>query len=251
MTMLPTAEAHAPLSMPTDLPFRLEVHGAEWSGLSYRLVTATHSASAAGRGGDFVTLTTDRRNHPTLMIGDLCGHSSELEPAARVLQESLRVAARRRRRPSAILDQAAYAMGADDDKTIMATAAVCRLSLRRHHVATTVALAGHPPALLVRVSGATSVVGTPGTCFCEGLDPDRHDHRFTLGAGDVVAFFTDGITEAHLPGGEQFGLDRLAAALRRPSASVEGQVLHVLDDLTLFAPDLEDATLAVLGVLGP
>lgn len=251
MTMLPTAEAaHVPLSIPSHahLPFRLKRYEADWSGLGYRLVTATHTASAAGLGGDFVALFTERRDHPTLVIGDVCGHRAELDPAARRLQESLRVAANRRRRPAAILNEVAHSMSGTDDSRVMATAAVCRLSLRRHRVEATVALAGHPQALLVRGSGSTATVGTLGTCFCEDLDPDCHDHRFVLEAGDSVALYTDGITEARSPRGDQFGVDRLTAALRRPSATAEGRVVHALDDLVRFAPELEDATLAVLTV---
>lgn len=251
MMMLPTAEAtQVPLStpLPPSLPpFRLETYAAEWSGLSYRLVTAVHCASSAGLGGDFVTLLTERRSHPTVVIGDVCGHRLELHPAAERLQDSLRVAAGRHRRPSAILDEVAGSI-ASGNEPVMATASVCRLSLRRRRIAATVALAGHPPALVVRASGATSTVGKLGTCLCEGLDPDLYDDQFTLEAGDIVAFFTDGITEPRSPLGEQFGIDRLTAALRRPSTTVEGRVFNALEDLSLFTPELEDATLAVLGV---
>ena len=35
----------------------------------------------------------------------------------------------------------------------------------------------------------------------------------SLEPGDAVLFYTDGLVEAHVPGGEQFGTDRLADLL--------------------------------------
>jgi len=78
--------------------------------------------------------------------------------------------------------------------------------------------AGHPPPLLLR---GRNVVGE---LECEPTVP------FGLGAGtpavgsrdlepdDAVLLYTDGVTDAHAPGGEPFGLDRLADLLERESA---------------------------------
>ena len=73
--------------------------------------------------------------------------------------------------------------------------------------------AGHPSPLLIRggrVIGEMSCVpslpfglgaltGLPAVVETDSLEP-----------GDSVLFFTDGVTEAHAPGGEEFGVDRLA-----------------------------------------
>jgi serine phosphatase RsbU (regulator of sigma subunit) len=78
--------------------------------------------------------------------------------------------------------------------------------------------AGHPPPLLLR--GRKTVgelgcdptvpfglgTGTPAVSSCD-LEP-----------GDAVLLYTDGVTEAHSPGGEQFGLGRLTDLLERESA---------------------------------
>ncbi|HEX4905271.1 MAG TPA: PP2C family protein-serine/threonine phosphatase [Acidimicrobiales bacterium] len=73
--------------------------------------------------------------------------------------------------------------------------------------------AGHPPPLLVRGGkvigeleyapalpfGLGALTGLPATVETVSLQP-----------GDSVLFYTDGVTEAHVPGGEQFGAERLA-----------------------------------------
>jgi serine phosphatase RsbU (regulator of sigma subunit) len=76
------------------------------------------------------------------------------------------------------------------------------------------ASAGHEPALIRRTGGAVDVVAAGGMLL--GLVPRRLapavDVR--IGAGEAMVVFTDGVTEARPgPGGELFGLDRLADAL--------------------------------------
>jgi serine phosphatase RsbU (regulator of sigma subunit) len=78
--------------------------------------------------------------------------------------------------------------------------------------------AGHPPPLLLRGRKAVGELGcdptvpfglgtgTPVVSSCD-LEP-----------GDAVLLYTDGVTEAHSPGGEQFGLGRLTDLLERESA---------------------------------
>jgi hypothetical protein len=78
--------------------------------------------------------------------------------------------------------------------------------------------AGHPPPLLLRGRKAVGELGceptvpfglgtgTPAVSSCD-LEPD-----------DAVLLYTDGVTEAHAPGGEPFGLSRLADLLERESA---------------------------------
>ena len=79
--------------------------------------------------------------------------------------------------------------------------------------------AGHPPPLLLRGTNVVAELecdptvpfglgtGVPVVCGAD-LEPD-----------DAVLLYTDGVTDAHAPGGEPFGLDRLADLLERESAS--------------------------------
>jgi hypothetical protein len=79
--------------------------------------------------------------------------------------------------------------------------------------------AGHPPPLLLRGRNVVAELecdptvpfgletGVPAVCGFD-LEPD-----------DAVLLYTDGVTDAHAPGGEPFGLDRLADLLERESAS--------------------------------
>jgi serine phosphatase RsbU (regulator of sigma subunit) len=69
--------------------------------------------------------------------------------------------------------------------------------------------AGHNPALLLRASGEHEELKATGLPL--GLLPmgEYEREERTLGPGDLVVLYTDGVTEAANPAGEEYGLDRL------------------------------------------
>ena len=75
--------------------------------------------------------------------------------------------------------------------------------------------AGHNPPLLRRASGDVEVLGATGTIV--GILPDAkfEESSVVLGPGDVLALYTDGVTEAEDPSGEPFGELRLSDLLGR------------------------------------
>ncbi|WP_055566116.1 PP2C family protein-serine/threonine phosphatase [Streptomyces atriruber] len=85
---------------------------------------------------------------------------------------------------------------------------------------------GHPPPLLIRgdrlVAGALErepdpPMGLPAAVRGTG----RQVHERTLEPGDRVLLYTDGMTEARLADGTEFGLDRFADSVIRASAAGE------------------------------
>lgn len=111
--------------------------------------------------------------------------------------------------------------------------------------------AGHPP--LLHVAAADGVVSDLG----EGAPPlgTRLAHEFreqavALGPGDVVLFYTDGLTEVRNLAGEPFGDARLrrelAAAAALPTAlQMRDALLHGLSRFKGDAPQEDDLTLVV------
>ena len=73
--------------------------------------------------------------------------------------------------------------------------------------------AGHNPPYLLRAGGGFDSLKTTGIAF--GLDAELSYRigQSMLRPGDALFLFTDGITEALNPAGEEFGTDRLEAAL--------------------------------------
>src|SRR5262249_50717880 len=82
--------------------------------------------------------------------------------------------------------------------------------------------AGHNPPLLLRASGGHQTPEAGGTIL--GILPlSRYEHGATrLERGDLLALYTDGVTEAAREDGEQWGEERLAsevAAAREESCA--------------------------------
>jgi sigma-B regulation protein RsbU (phosphoserine phosphatase) len=73
--------------------------------------------------------------------------------------------------------------------------------------------AGHNPAVVVRSGGAVDKLEATGTPI--GLIPGAtySAEELSLQAGDTLAIYTDGITEAADPDDEEFGLERLTRVL--------------------------------------
>ena len=91
--------------------------------------------------------------------------------------------------------------------------------------------AGHLPPLLIRLGDLSRCHegGVPIGLF-EGLSYKTATQ--TLAPGDLLALFTDGVTEAPAPDGEQFGAARLADVLRtHRERPLEAMLQTVLDEL--------------------
>jgi serine phosphatase RsbU (regulator of sigma subunit) len=124
------------------------------------------------------------------------------------------------------------------------------LSLVRYHLDGRCVLAGaHEELLLCRArTGRCERIATPGTWLgvLDDISPFTVETTYQLEPGDVLVLYTDGATEARNARGEQFGIERLEAAVerlreRRAAEIVEG-LLHAVaswcfeqqDDVTLL-----------------
>jgi serine phosphatase RsbU (regulator of sigma subunit) len=78
--------------------------------------------------------------------------------------------------------------------------------------------AGHNPGLLFRKDGSVQRLEANGLPI--GLFPvvEYEKVETTLSPGELLVLYTDGITEAANPRGDEFGLDRLQAAVKPHAA---------------------------------
>jgi sigma-B regulation protein RsbU (phosphoserine phosphatase) len=112
---------------------------------------------------------------------------------------------------------------------------------------------GHPAALLVRAGGkveqleATALpIGIFTSWTCE-------EKTVTLAPGDLLVAFSDGVLEAGVERGEEFGEARLIAALHEARASeLEPLLDAVIGEVLRFSPDVQsdDVTLVALRAIG-
>jgi serine phosphatase RsbU (regulator of sigma subunit) len=75
--------------------------------------------------------------------------------------------------------------------------------------------AGHPAPLLIRGHRVIRALESPGALPVGFGGATPHVSQEQLLRGDRLLFFTDGVTEEHRPGGEQFGQDRFISLTER------------------------------------
>ena len=85
---------------------------------------------------------------------------------------------------------------------------------------------GHNPALLFQAK-TRDVIPMNSSCFPVGMfDSEACEvNRANLAAGDILVLYTDGITEAENSQGEEFGMERLSAVIRRDSSLSAEEIL--------------------------
>jgi len=109
--------------------------------------------------------------------------------------------------------------------------------------------AGHNPPLLLRAGGAVQWL-EEGGCPLGIIPTMKYDEaRERLNPGDVLVVFSDGVTDASNPQGDDFGEERLAKVVgdhRRESATaILDAVNHAITDWAAGTPLPDDLTLLV------
>jgi serine phosphatase RsbU (regulator of sigma subunit) len=110
--------------------------------------------------------------------------------------------------------------------------------------------AGHTDTLHLRATGETMWLGSTGTPLGLMAGLPYGEASFAMGPGDVVALFSDGVTEAQDAAGEEFGEARLADVVRAasdlPAQAIVQRVFEAIDAFAGEAPQYDDITLLVL-----
>jgi sigma-B regulation protein RsbU (phosphoserine phosphatase) len=109
---------------------------------------------------------------------------------------------------------------------------------------------GHNPALLFRANTGT-FSRLNSSCPPIGLSPEEICELASadLNTGDAVVFYTDGVTEAENRFGEEFGMQRLSATVRRGSSlSAEELMVDIYNSAADFCGDNfnDDVTILVV-----
>jgi serine phosphatase RsbU (regulator of sigma subunit) len=110
---------------------------------------------------------------------------------------------------------------------------------------------GHNPALLFRAKTGM-VTSMDSSCPPVGMFSERPCELASedLSVGDVMVFYTDGVTEVENPLGEEFGIERLSAVVRRgASLSAEGLMNEIFSNAADFCSEggfHDDVTILVV-----
>jgi phosphoserine phosphatase RsbU/P len=185
-------------------------------------------------GGDLFDHFMLDENRLALVIGDVCGKGVPAALFMCVTATALRLAAQQHQDLSAVVAQANAALCAKNTMSMFSTLfyGILDLDTRRLDYVN----CGHNPPMLIGAVGGCAEL--PGHGLPLGMFPDQTwtTHAVDLQPGDGVFLFSDGITECVNAAGEEFGEERLKAALSQARAgSAADLVGKVLADAERFS----------------
>ena len=181
------------------------------------------SRRVSGDYYDFLTLPADRTG---LVIADVSDKGMPASLLASNLQATLRALATAHDGPGAILQAANAALFESTDPERFATLFMAVLDPGQHTLR--YASAGHDPPLLLHKEGATEWLPPAGTSL--GMVPtmDYPERVVSLACGDILVMYTDGITEASDPAGQEFSRRGLEAVVLTNCTATAEQILTAI-----------------------
>jgi serine phosphatase RsbU (regulator of sigma subunit) len=110
--------------------------------------------------------------------------------------------------------------------------------------------AGHNPPLIVHAAGTVEQLASGGLPLGIKANADYREGRTTLQAGDVLVIYSDGVTEAASPNGEEFGPTRLYEVVSRnvesSAAGIRDRIESALTKFSQGIPAADDITLVIV-----
>ena len=187
--------------------------------------------SAAGAlnevGGDFYDVFDYDENSSMLVIGDVCGKGPRAAGVTALARHTLRAAAISDQSPTDMLSTLHQALLRQPPGADLCTVCLIMLVREQGGARLTVALAGHPPPLLIRGGGEVEQIGLSGTVLGV-VDPIKiQESEISLAAEETLLLYTDGVIEAGRPNhllGEGGLLELCAAA---PHLSLAAFLKHI------------------------
>ncbi|MFI1417456.1 PP2C family protein-serine/threonine phosphatase [Streptomyces sp. NPDC020731] len=217
-----------------------------------------HIASALQLGGDFYDLFPVGEGRWAFFIGDVCGKGPQAAAVTSLIRYTLRTAVLHTSEPATALATLNIALherytASDDPRYCTAVLGVLEPDATTGHTAVRLASGGHPPALVLRASGEADFLATPGGMLI-GVLTDAHfaTRTTTLGPGDTLLLYTDGLTEARTGAdrGSLYGAEALHAFAEEQAPTGARKLVDALNGLLEgFGDGLDDDTaLVALGV---
>jgi PAS domain S-box-containing protein len=205
-------------------------------------------------GGDFYDVFDYGEDRWMLVIGDVCGKGPHAAAVTALARYTLRAAAMSGQSPTEMLAMLDRALRRGSEPSELCTVCLVALDREPHGARATIALAGHPPPLLIGHDGKIEQVGRIGTLLGAIQPLKIQETEVALDEQDTLLLYTDGVIDAGA-NGSQIGEDgllelcestraerTLAGLLRRVEReALEQSEGRLRDDLALLAVRLTPA----------
>jgi serine phosphatase RsbU (regulator of sigma subunit)/PAS domain-containing protein len=225
------AEALQASLLPTRLP---EVAGLEFAA-AYIGATQFHDIS-----GDFYDVFKAGDGWG-IAVGDVCGKGQDAAAMTAAARHAIRAFATVHDTPADVLAAANEVLVAEDYDDRFVTASLAFLRQRGRRVQVQLGSCGHVGPAVVRADGRVEILEGHGLPL--GLFSDTQPGRLELelNQGDVLFFYTDGVTEAR-SSDLAFFEDRLADALAAVAGHSASEIVRAVQELvtSFSAGELKD-----------
>ena len=205
------------------LKSKISVPGFDIAGKTYSAIEAC---------GDYFDFILMKDGSIWIVIGDVCGHGIG---AAQIMVQTrayLRALAKLDIDPGVILTQLNQELADDLDDTHYVTLILARLDPKQNLLE--YVSAGHIPAYLLKNSGEKDEI-LESTGIPLGVLKDYTYYKskpIKLAPGNILAFITDGIVEARLLDGTEFGYDRTLDVIKSYRQATAKQIIEQIYQAT-------------------
>jgi len=208
---------------------------------------AGHNAPCRTVGGDYYDFFPYENARVAMVLGDVSGKGMPASLLMMSLQARVQVLIEEPENLGAVLTRLNRLTAINCPSNRFITFFMCVLDGGTGELV--YANAGHNPPLILRANGSDEWLEESG-CVLGVLPMMKYDEtRRALGPGDVLVVFSDGVTDALNPQGEEFGEKRLAEAVRKyrgqPSAAILEGINQTIAEFAAGTPLPDDLTLLV------
>jgi len=213
----------------------------------FSLAGAWHPAREVA--GDFYDIFPLDDGRWGMVIGDVAGKGTAAALYMAMVHSLILSGALRHRSPAAVLREVNQTILRQSSSVIFVTVFLAVVDPKTQTLQ--YANAGHNPPMVRRASGTIESLTRTGSAVGVFDELQMSETTITLGPGDAVVLYTDGVTEAWHPHprNEDYGINRLTAAIAAAPRKAGELLAHVEADLNTFtegAPQQDDITFFVL-----
>jgi phosphoserine phosphatase RsbU/P len=163
--------------------------------------------------GDYYDWVRTYEDQIGIVIADVSGKGVPAALLMAFLRASLRAASHIGYAPHISMSKVNYLLWESIERNQFVTAFYGILDATNRTLA--YSNAGHNPPLLMDTDGKTRFEERGGVPLGMFRDSRYYEYYATIDPGAIIVLYTDGVTEANNPAGEEYGRDRLVEAVRR------------------------------------
>jgi len=198
-------------------------------------------------GGDFYDLFPLSGTRTGFFLGDVCGKGPDAAAVTSLARYTMRTAALLLETPDAILMNLNAALLMESAESMQTCTVVYgQLDMSDSAAVITLAVAGHPPPLVVRAGGVVESTPAHGTMLGAVTDPAFVTCHVSLEPGDAIVICSDGILDIEIDGDrvdEQRVSELLCGPQQASAQTLVDRLLHALrpslrplrDDIAIMA----------------